>query len=305
MARKYNLNAISQDLSNVSLDERLERANVGFKPLFVQTEYRLPGSSKYLLSESWSIVADNNGREVGSGHKRGYKITPYIDVFSKFDDGLIQAGLIPCGVQSFRGGGGARAFYKTSPTNGKLNVGDNVALFSIHTSYDGLWSTGFSGMLLQVACLNGLCREKWSMKSAGVRHTRNHDLRLNDAIESFNWIGADMVLTTQLMGQFVKPIDIGLIGEFTAHMIPNKPVKEGEVKRDNKARENQRNALSAHIVESAVIRGRKITFEDLINGVTSYNTHEKDEKAETVFERLLTGKGLSVESAFEFVQVRA
>ena len=114
-----------------------------------------------------------------------------------------------------------------------------------------------------------------------------------------------MTLTTNLMGQFAqKPAD-NLISAFVSYMIPDKAKAEGEVKRDNKARDNQRATLQAHIVESGIIRNRAATFEDLINGVTSYNTHEKDEKRESVFERILTGKGLSVERAFEYAQANA
>src|SRR6185503_13915190 len=238
--------------AKLSLDERLAKANLNFIPRLVNDTFSVDGltwdtGEKVVVRPT---QADENGQPINpriATVGNDYCLTNYYDLFSKFDQPLLDSGFVPSGCHSFKNGGGARMFYtKADAEFGKRTGGHGVlknaprsTVFYIKTGINGLWSTGFGGYLYEQWCSNGASKQIWSALVSGIRHTKTHNDRLEDAIERFNWIATDMAGFSARMDALEKiKADEKLVEQFTLALIPNTDNAE------NKARGNKRTTLT-------------------------------------------------------------
>lgn len=300
---------------NLDLYHRLENANLNFTPLAVPATFTNPTDGMTWETGERTVIrptaTDNDGKAINPRIATvggDYCLTDYETLFSRFDAPLIDSGFKPGGCHSFKNGGGARMFYTRTDANfGKRTGGHNKvkdaprkAVFYVQTGINGLWSTGFGGYLLEQWCSNGASKEIWAAQTGGIRHTKTHNDRLEDAIKRFDWIAADMAQFSDRLNQLEKiKADSETVKAFCLALLPD--TSEG-----NKARAKQRATLGNYIVEESFSRNRAVTFQDLLQGVTALNTHEKSKSAESVFERVLTGQGVKLfEQAVKWVDEKA
>lgn len=290
--------APNSDYSGLSLEARLHLGGLDFTPYRVEGTVKHPERDEQIKMGKWSILhpTDKDNPIIGTVGA-DYTLTDYHTLFEKFDAPLLEAGFTPSGVQSFKHKGGARLFY----TNGGDNFGKRTGpghtrqenplratVFFVTTGINGLWSTGFGGYIWEQWCSNGACRKVWQDKVSGIRHTKTHDARLEDALDRFNWIAADMAGFSERMDEWAKKqANAATILEFTKFLIP-------DTESESKARENQRADLTGWIISEATDRNRAVTYQDLLQGVTAYNTHDKVKTPEDAFTRILRGESVEL-----------
>lgn len=299
--------------AGLDLYARLEKAGIAFTPLAVKDTFTNPTDGMTWETGERVIIrptaTDKDGNKISpriANVGGDYCLTDYETLFSKFDAPLIDSGFTPSGCQSFKNGGGARMFYTRSDagfgerTGGhkQKKDGPRQMVFYVQTGINGLWSTGFGGYLLEQWCTNGASKEIWAAQTGGIRHTKSHNDRLEDAIKRFDWIAADMAQFSTRLNELEKiKADSETVKAFCLALLP-----DTSDENKNKARFNQRTTLGGYVVEEALSRNRAVTFQDLLQGVTALNTHEKSKNAESVFERVLTGNGVKLfEQAVKWV----
>jgi len=269
---------INPEFKDATLEDILEKADLAFGVMAIQTMYTSPVIGKIYPSGAYSVIRVDNDAELGTGFKDGYYAMSYVEILDTFFQGTKQLGGIPTRAINFHGGKIA-AIQLILPDD--FWVGDllHKTWMNFYSSHDGTYSvTGNTGDI-PIICGNTFAASfSETMLKFSIKHTENLPNRLNEIASTMMQLKPAQEFYYNLLNKAIaKPAESNIVKEFLFAMVPDTKTEDGKRKNDGPA--NQREALNMSIGANAGLRNSGIvTYYDLLQGMTYYNSNVRIQK---------------------------
>jgi len=255
-------------LENLSINDLLEQAEVGFNAVKVPTYILNPHTGQYNEStETFVTVRDDTWQEVGPRLGKDYTVIQHADALESVLGDVRDLGGVPTRVLAFNNG--AKVTIQCA-LPGSFWVADSKhGLFlNLWNSHDGTGKIRVNTCDFRIVCANTYAMAKASDLGAFfAKHTKNVGQRLNNLARAAGIIQREYTAyAEQLFNLSQKPVTSEEVTQFLNLLVPDPEKKDGQ--RQNVGPQNRRAEIGLAILSGA--GNRQVTAYDLFQGVTGY-----------------------------------
>jgi len=156
--------------------------------------------------------------------------------------------------------------------------------FNLWNSFDGSHTAQITFGALRLVCSNGLVAMGKNASSIAIRHTKNANIRFNDAVKV--WAGSEQwynIFVENCKHLTQKLVDQKMVNQFLDSLFNGNDSKQAETKKQR----------IEQLFQSG--KGNNGTSAwDLLNGVTEYIDHESKKTEEDRIENSNIGQGYDI-----------